>query len=75
MVPVELRLGDTNGFVEVIVGQGRIQNLVADDTRQVLAELYQLDGLGTRAFLTTAFRVGHLLAFTQFLETDALKAR
>ena len=41
----------------------------------VLAELHRLDVLGTRAFRTPAFRVGHLLAFMQFLETDALEAR
>jgi hypothetical protein len=46
-----------------------------DDTQQLLAELYQLDVLGTRAFLTHAFREGDLLAFTQFLETDAFEAR
>ena len=34
---------------------------VADDTRRVLVGLYQLDVLGTRAFLTPAFRVGHPL--------------
>ena len=38
-------------------------------------ELYRLDVLGTRAFRTLAFRVGHLLAFMQFLETDALEGR
>ena len=37
--------------------------------------LYGLDVLGTRAFLPPAFRVGHLLAFAQFLETDTLEAR
>ena len=45
------------------------------DTWKVLAELYRLDVFGTRAFRTLAFRVGHLLAFTQFLESDALEAR
>ena len=40
-----------------------------------VAELHRLDVLGTRAFRTPAFRVGHLLAFMQFLETDALEAR
>lgn len=46
-----------------------------DDTQQLLAELYQLDVLGTRAFLTHTFRVGDPLAFMQFLETDVLEAR
>ena len=41
----------------------------------VLAELYRLDVLGTRAFLTPAFRVGHLLAFMQGVESDTLEAR
>jgi hypothetical protein len=41
----------------------------------VLAELYRLDVLGTRAFRPLAFRVRHLLAFMQVVETDALKAR
>ena len=40
----------------------------------VLAELYRLDALGTGAFLPLAFGVGHFLAFTQFVETDALEA-
>jgi hypothetical protein len=29
MVPVELHPGDADGFVEIIVGQGRVQNRVA----------------------------------------------
>ena len=48
---------------------------VAKDLRQILAELYRLDVFGTRAFRTSAFGVGHLLAFVQFVETDALEAR
>ena len=42
---------------------------------RVRCELYRLDVLGTRAFRPPAFRVGHLLAFMQFVETDALEAR
>ena len=34
--------------------------------------LYRRDVLGTRAFGTLAFRVGHFLAFMQILETDTL---
>ena len=75
LMVVELGLGDPNGGGEIVVGKGRIQDFVADDIQQVLAELYRLDVLGTRAFRTPAFRVGHLLAFMQFVETDALEAR
>jgi len=39
-----------------------------------MAELCHRDVLGTRAFRTLAFRVGHLLAHLQLLETDALEA-
>ena len=42
---------------------------------QVLAELHRLDVLRSGAFRTLANRVRHLLAFPQFLETDALDAR
>ena len=31
MVLVELGVGDANGGVNVVVGQGRVENLVADD--------------------------------------------
>jgi len=41
----------------------------------VLAELYQLHVLGTRAFLPSAFGVGDFLAFTQFVKTDTLESR
>ncbi len=40
-----------------------------------MPELYRLDILGTWAFRALAFRVGHLLAYLQFVETDALEAR
>ena len=40
-----------------------------------LADLHRLDVLGTRALRTPAFREGHLLAFTQFLESDPFEAR
>ena len=75
---VELCVGDVDGGIESIFGQGRVQNLVADDIRttgQVLAELYRLDVLGTRAFRTLAYGIGDLLAFMQGLETDALEGR
>ena len=49
--------------------------IVADDARHILPELYRLDVLGARAFFPPAFREGHPLAFTQFVETDALEAR
>jgi hypothetical protein len=39
------------------------------------ADLYRFDVLGAWAFWTTAFSVGHFLAFMQFVETDALQAR
>jgi hypothetical protein len=71
---VKLGLGDSQGGVKVIVGQGRIQDLVADDARQGLADLYRLDVLGTWAFGALAFREGHTLAFTQFVKTDAFEA-
>ena len=58
----------------IVVRQGRIRGLAADDPRKVLAELHRLDVLGTRAFWSPAFRIGHLLAFLQFVETDALEA-
>ena len=45
------------------------------DARHVLAGLYRRDVLGTGAFRTLAFRVGHLLADLQCLESDALEAR
>ena len=41
-MPVEF-IWATNSFVEVIIGQGRIQNRVADNTRIVLAGLHRLD--------------------------------
>jgi hypothetical protein len=75
MVPVELGLGDTNGFLEIIIGQSGSQDLVADDKRHVRAELYRRDVLRTGAFRTPAFRIRHLLAFMQFLETATLDAR
>ena len=65
-VLVELSLGDPSGGIEVFAD---------DDTRQAPAKLYRLDVLGTRAFLPLAFREGHLLAFPQFLESDALDGR
>ena len=42
--------------------------------RWAMRELHRLDVLGTRAFRTLTFRVGDLLAFTQFVETDSLDA-
>ena len=42
---------------------------------KALEKLQQRDVLGTRAFRTSAFRKRDLLAFTQGVETDALKAR
>ena len=41
----------------------------------VPSELYRLDVLGTRAFRTLSFRVGHLLAFVQVVKTATLNAR
>ena len=38
MVPVELGLGNGNGLIEVVIGQGRIQDRVA-----VLTEIGRLD--------------------------------
>jgi hypothetical protein len=64
-----------DGGVEIVVGKGGVENGVADDTRQVLAELYRLDVLGTRAFWTPAFRVRHLLAFLQVVKTATFDAR
>ena len=58
------------GWTQVTTSANSLAKMLA-----VLAELHQLDVLGTRAFLTPTFRVGHLLAFTQFVETDALEAR
>ena len=75
LMVVELGLGDAGGGVEVVVGQARVQDFVAEDIRQVLAALYRFDVLGTRALRTPAFRVGHLLSFMQFVETDSLEAR
>jgi hypothetical protein len=66
-------LGGANNLIEIIVGQSGVQDFVTDDTRQVLADLNRLDVRGTRAFRTPAFRVGHLLAFMQVVETDALE--
>ena len=43
MMPVELGLGDPDGFVEIIVGQGRIQDLVA-----VVLEIGRLDAARCR---------------------------
>ena len=45
------------------------------DKLELLAGLYRLDVLGTRAFRTLAVCVGHLLAFMQFIETDTLEGR
>ena len=39
-----------------------------------VAELCQRDVLGTRTFGTPTFGVGHLLAYLQCLERDALEA-
>jgi len=75
LTQAEYGLGDLDGGVEGIVRQGRVQGPVADDARIVLAELHRLDVLGTRAFLSPAFRVGHPLAFTQILEIDTFEAR
>ena len=49
--------------------------VVAEDRWEVLAVLDRLDVLGTRAFWTLTFRVGHLLAFLQFVKTDIYEAR
>ena len=49
--------------------------VVAEDRWQVPAELYWLDVLGTRASRLPTFRVGHLLPFMQFVETDTFEAR
>ena len=43
--------------------------------KETCPRYYWRDVLGTRAFRTLAFRVGHLLAFMQFVETDALDRR
>jgi hypothetical protein len=72
---IELGLGEADGRLEIVVAEGRVENLVADETRQVLTELHRLDVLGARAFWPPAFRVGNRLALTQFLKTNALDAR
>jgi hypothetical protein len=64
-----------DGGIEVVVGQGWVQDFVADDTGQVLAELNRLDVLGARAFWPPAFGVRHLLAFSQVVKTDTFEAR
>lgn len=42
-MPVKLALGDFNGFVEILIGQGRIENFVS-----VLDEIGRLDAAGNR---------------------------
>ena len=66
---VELSPGNADDGSEVVVG-----SLVAD-ARQALHELDRRDVLGARAFLAPAFGIGHLLAFPQFFEADALDSR
>lgn len=49
--------------------------VVAEDRWQVPEELDWLDVLGTWAFRSPAFRVGHFLPFMQFVEADTYEAR
>jgi hypothetical protein len=71
LVPLELRLDGADGSLKPCAGFKPPEI----DCHANCAELDRLDVLGTRAFLPLAFRVRHLLAFTQFVETDALEAR